>query len=222
MAEAAAANAAKLQKISTTNTLAATIRDVGRSERDWEEARLRRRNIRKEGPAADAGTPSASRSGSVAPVTPGSVAPEAPTEKAPTKKELKKNQAAKQAEAASHASQNLTSSLFAGLGRSGGLFGKKSGKSYSWMNSGSGGSGASTPTRMSTPGPGGRTASTPVAPINRNLTADGRNRMGTWREDQQKGKNIQLRDWITALEGDGIDAKSLQSAYISLDTSGPK
>jgi hypothetical protein len=217
MAETAAANAAKLQKISSTNTIAATIREIGRTERDWEEARLRKRNARKEGPTE--GSAPASRAGSVAPATPGSVAPEA--EKAPTKKELKKNQAAKQAEAASHASQNLTSSLFAGLGRSGGLFGKKSGKSYSWMNAGSG-SGASTPTRLSTPGPGGRPASVSVAPVNLPLTAEGRNRLGTWREDKEKGKNIQLRDWISTLEADGVEVKALQDAYNRLDSSGPK
>jgi hypothetical protein len=124
---------------------------------------------------------------------------------------------------ASHASQNLTSSLFAGLGRSGGLFGKKkSGKSYSWMSAAGAGSGASTPTRLSTPGPGGRIPAAPAPPVNLNLTAEGRNRLGTWREDKEKGKNIQLRDWVSVLERDGTNSKALQDAYLRLDASGPR
>ena len=114
-----------------------TMRDLARQEREWEEARLRRRQLRKEGMSD--GAPSASRAGSAAPGTPGSVAPE--TEKAMTKKELKKTQAMKAAEASSHANQNLTSSMFAGLGGKGSLFGKgKKGKTYDWMNVGRGGS----------------------------------------------------------------------------------
>ncbi|KAM0253849.1 hypothetical protein ACHAQJ_007133 [Trichoderma viride] len=209
---------AKLPKIASYSTL--TMRDLARQEREWEEARLRRRQMRKEG-LADPGA-SASRSGSVAPGTPGSVAPE--TEKAMTKKELKKTQAMKAAEASSHANQNITSSMFAGLGGKGSLFGKKkSGKTYDWMNVGRGGSGASTPTRA-TPGPGKGQNGAPGAPSpgNMALTTEGRNRLGTWREDKEKGKNIQLRDWITVLERDGREAKALQHAYIHLDNSNPK
>ncbi|KAK5998097.1 hypothetical protein PT974_00469 [Cladobotryum mycophilum] len=209
---------AKLPKISSYMTL--TMREMARQEREWEEARLRRRQRRKEG-TVDAGT-SVSRSGSVAPGTPGSVAPD--SEKAMTKKEQKKNQAAKAAEASSHANQNITSSMFAGLGGKGSLFGKKkSGKTYDWMNVGRGGSGASTPTK-STPGPGKGPIGTPgtPSPASMAMTTEGRNRLGTWREDKEKGKNIQLRDWITVLERDGREAKSLQHAYLQLDNSNPK
>lgn len=176
--------------------------------------------MRKEGLGDSAAA--ASRSGSVAPGTPGSVAPE--SEKAMTKKELKKTQAMKAAEASSHANQNITSSMFAGLGGKGSLFGKKkSGKTYDWMNVGRGGSGASTPTRAA-PGPGKGPNGVPGAPSpgNMALTTEGRNRLGTWREDKEKGKNIQLRDWITVLERDGREAKALQHAYINLDNSNPK
>ena len=115
------------------------MRDLARQERDWEEARLRKRQKRKDG-IPDSGS-TTSRAGSVAPGTPGTAAPEAP--KSMTKKEIKKNQQMKAAEIDSHQSQNTTSSIFAGLGGKGGLFGKKkTGKTYDWMNVGRGGSGA--------------------------------------------------------------------------------
>jgi hypothetical protein len=207
----------KMPKIASYVTT--TMREMARQEREWEEARLRRRQRRKDG-VSDS-TSALSRSGSIAPGTPGSVAPE--PEKTMTKKEMKKNQALKAAEASSHANQNLTSSMFAGLGGKGGLFGKKkTGKTYDWMNVGRGGSGTSTPTK----GPPGTKAlgGTPGTPGDGNpaLTTEGRNRLGTWREDKEKGKNIQLRDWVVVLERDGREAKALQQAYMSLDTSNPR
>lgn len=208
----------KVPKISSFMTT--TMRELARQERDWEEARLRKRQRRKDG-IPDSGN-TTSRAGSVAPGTPGSVAPE--PEKAMTKKEIKRNQALKAAEANSHANQNMTSSMFAGLGGKGGLFGKKkTGKTYDWMNLGRGGSGTSTPTRTM---PGGGKAlgggANPAAPGNLALTSEGRNRLGTWREDKEKGKNIQLRDWVTVLERDGRETKALQRAYMHLDASNPK
>lgn len=171
---------------------------------------------------ADAGA-TTSRSGSVAPGTPGTIAPD--SDKPITKKEQKKNQAAKAAEAHSHANQNITSSMFAGLGGKGGLFGKKkTGKTYDWMNVGRGGSGTSTPTRNA-PGPGkssGGGTGAAAAPANIALTTEGRNRLGTWREDKEKGKNIQLRDWVAVLERDGREPRALQRAYLNLDSSNPK
>ncbi|KAK2600143.1 hypothetical protein QQS21_005088 [Conoideocrella luteorostrata] len=211
--------AKKLAKIASS--MAITMRELARQEREWEEARLRRRQKRKDG-VADVGT-TPSRSGSVAPGTPGSVAPE--SDKPMTKKEMKKAQTLKAAEASSHANQNLTSSMFAGLGGKGSLFGKKKiGKTYDWMNVGRGGSGASTPTRgapgLSSKGING-TPGTPT-PGNPALTTEGRNRLGTWREDKEKGKNIQLRDWVVVLERDGREGRALQQAYITLDSSNPK
>ncbi|KAF7559120.1 hypothetical protein G7046_g5046 [Stylonectria norvegica] len=208
----------KLPKIASHMTT--TMREMARQEREWEEARLRKRQKRRDG-IPDSGT-TTSRSGSVAPGTPGSVAPE--PEKALTKKELKKNQALKAAEANSHANQNITSSMFAGLGGKGNLFGKKkTGKTYDWMNVGRGGSGTSTPTRNA-PGPGkgagGLTGA--AAAANLALTTEGRNRLGTWREDKEKGRNIQLRDWVTVLERDGREHKALQKAYLSVDMSSPR
>ncbi|KAL7762061.1 hypothetical protein ACKLNR_008596 [Fusarium oxysporum f. sp. zingiberi] len=205
----------KLPKVSSYMTT--TMRDLARQERDWEEARLRKRQKRKDG-IPDSGA-TTSRAGSVAPGTPGAVAPEAP--KAMTKKEMKKNQQMKAAEIDSHQSQNTTSSLFAGFGGKSGLFGKKkAGKTYDWMTRGSG---TSTPTRNA-PGAGkglGGLGAAP-APANMAMTTEGRNRLGTWREDKEKGRNIQLRDWVSVLERDGREGKALQKAYLYLDASNPK
>lgn len=212
--------AKKLAKVASSLTV--TMRELARQEREWEEARLRRRQKRKDG-IADVGS-APSRSGSVAPGTPGSIAPD--SDKPMTKKEMKKHQTLKAAEANSHANQNMTSSMFAGLGGKGNLFGKKkTGKTYDWLNAGrGGGSGASTPTRA-TPGPGNKGLNgTPGAPSPASLamTTEGRNRLGTWREDKEKGKNIQLRDWVVVLERDGREVKALQQAYVHLDASNPK
>lgn len=200
--------------------MTATMREQAKKEREWEEARLRMRQKRKDG-TVDRGS-TTSRANSATPATPGSVAPE--PEKAMTKKEMKKNQAMKAAEAHSHANQNMTSSMFAGLGGRSGLFGKKkAGKSYDWMNVGRGGSGTSTPTKGSLgAGKGAGAVPGSPAPANMALTTEGRNRLGTWREDKEKGKKIQLRDWVTALERDGREAKALQRAYLALDLSDPR
>lgn len=195
------------------------MRDLAKQEREWEEARLRKRQKRKDG--IPDGPPGGSRAGSAAPGTPGSVAPE--SDKTMTKKEIKKTQAAKAAEASNHANQNLTSSMFAGLGGKGSLFGKKKqGKTYDWMNVGRGGSGANTPRASSGAGKGPSGPGSTPGSSNIALTTEGRNRLGTWREDKEKGKHIQLRDWITVLERDGRETKALQKAYINLDMSTPR
>ncbi len=171
---------------------------------------MRKRNARNSG---ETSTP---RAGSVVPGTPGSVAPDY-AEKAPTKKEAKKKAEAKVNEAASHAAANQTTAAF--LGGGGGLFGKKKGKNYSWMTATPGGSGASTPGRIVTQGlPGTPSASAgPVA-----LTQEGSRRIGGWREHGDKGRGMQMRDWIAVLEDDGHEKKALQKAYMNLDQSDPK
>lgn len=194
-----------------TNEVASALRSTAQRERDSEESRLRRRLGRTPGD----GTP---RQNSVAPATPGSVAPETP-DKGSTKKEQGKKAQAKANEAASHAAANVTTATF--LGGGGGLFGKK--KKYSWMTGGGGpGSGASTPGRAAAQGLPG-TPGTPAANQGpEKLTVDGVKRMGTWREDQEKGKGIQIRDWVATLEQDGREKKALQRAYTFLDNSEPK
>ncbi|OAA67160.1 Transcription initiation factor TFIID component TAF4 [Niveomyces insectorum RCEF 264] len=217
-----------IKKISAANTLAQSLRIVGRNERTIEEQRLLKRQ-KREGLKTDQApaTPSGGRAGT--PGTPGSAAPD--TDKAPTKKELKKNAAAKVAEQNDTLSANRTSMAFLG--------GRK--KQYSWM---SGGSGASTPKRSFSAGGGGAggggsgggggAAGTGGGPGGSGgggaggtsgrgpsepamLTAEGRTKWGSWREDGIKGKDVQLRDWVVVLEADGRDTVALQSAYDKLD-----
>ncbi|KAK3304045.1 uncharacterized protein B0T15DRAFT_512248 [Chaetomium strumarium] len=190
------------------------VRDGAKADRDVEEARLRKRQKRLNPEPAHNG----SRAGSAAPGTPGAgAAPEneAGAAKAPSKKELKKGAAAARlAEASSTASTNQTLSTLMGG------FGKKR-KEYSWMQKS--GSGASTP-RQNTGDAGAATAGGGArVPEKTQLTGDPRYpRLGTWREDKEKGKNIQLRDWVTALELDAIEIKAIQDAYLKLDSSTPK
>ncbi|KAH6680798.1 hypothetical protein B0J14DRAFT_614261 [Halenospora varia] len=192
-----------------SNDVVIALRARAQKERDLEEARLRKRAARAAGELPG-------RQSSVAPGTPGSVAPEI-SEKAPTKKEQSKKAQSKMNEAASHAAANVTTATF--LGGGGGLFGKK--KKYSWMMGGGSASGASTPGRIMTQGlPGTPGGSGPAAP--EKLTGEPVRRLGQWREDSDKGKGIQLRDWVAVLEEDGRDKKALQKAYMYLDQSEPK
>ncbi|KAK4188795.1 hypothetical protein QBC35DRAFT_381714 [Podospora australis] len=187
----------------------AAVRHGGTVDRDAEEARLRKRQKRLNPEAAQAG----SRAGSAVPGTPGTAAPEGEAVKTPSKKELKKGAAAARlAEASSTANANQTLSALMGVGG----FGRKK-KQYNWMKSA--GSGPSTPransTDAGTPGTGGAAKGVPEKTT---LTQDGRMpRLGTWREDKEKGKNIQLRDLVTVLEIDGLQPRELQDAYDKLD-----
>ena len=199
-------------KVQIPNEVVTALRTAATKERDFEEARLKKRQARAAGEGV-------ARQGSAAPGTPGAVANEN-TEKAPTKKELKKKQESKATEAATHAAANVTTAQFLGGGNN--MFGKK--KRYSWMTGGgtAPGSGASTPGRLTTSGlpavPGG-----PVQPpVPERLTQEAARRLGQWREDQPKGSKVQLRDWIAVLEQDGRAKKALQKAYLNLDVSDPK
>ncbi|KAK0652090.1 hypothetical protein B0T16DRAFT_405381 [Cercophora newfieldiana] len=192
----------------TKNPLTKTMREIGEGDRKVEDARLKKRQKRQnpETPASGA------RSGTAAPGTPGGVAPD--EVKAPSKKELKKGAAAARiAEASSTASANQTlNTLIGGFG------GRKKGKQYSWMTGG--GSGASTPSRLNTPGTPGAAAVSSGAKAAPEVrpTLEGRTQWGKWR-DSIMGKNIQLRDWVTALEMDGSGTKTIQDAYLKLDAS---
>lgn len=183
--------------------MADALRKSADAERRAEEKRLRKRQAR----TAPDGTP---RSASVVPGTPGSVAPEA-GEKAPTKKEQKKKEASKQSEAQSHAQANVSANHFLGGGSS--LFGGKK-KKYSWMESPGAANG---PSRLNTKGLAPAAPSTP-----QELTSDSRKRMGQWREDEVKGKGMQLRDLVSVLADEGKEVKALQRAYAKLDQSNPK
>lgn len=203
-------------------TLTTALRETARADRNLEEARLRKRQKRQNPDTAAGGT--SSRAGSVAPGTPTTADADG---KVPSKKEQKRGAAAlKLAEASSTASANQTLNAIMGG------FGRKKGKSYSWMNAGAGGgggggggggSGASTP-RTSLGGDGVSTPSgkgvAAAAADNKpqQLTSENqKNRLGMWRENGDQGKNIQLRDYLAALEMDGIEVRAIQEAYTRLD-----
>lgn len=191
------------------NHLIGSLLEIGKQSQNAEEGRLRKRQKRleksteKDKEGAEAG----SRSGSAAPGTPGSMAPDGGEVKSLSKKEGKKA-AAKAAESSSGTTVNATLSLFAGGAK----------KKYSWMNSGAA-SGTSTPRPQggsgAASGGGGAGSKAGRGP----LTKAGVAHVGQFREDSEKGKNIQLRDWIVVLEDRGLDPRSLQMAYDRIDKS---
>ncbi|KAI0116427.1 hypothetical protein GGR51DRAFT_545964 [Nemania sp. FL0031] len=198
-----------VSEASSPNHLIDSLTELGKQSQSAEEARLRKRQKRLEKSAEKdkEGAEAGSRSGSVAPGTPGSIAPDGGDTKTLSKKEGKKA-AAKAAESSSGTTVNATLSLFTG--------GKK--KKYSWMNSGAG-SGTSTPRSQ---GPSGALsgAGSMASKAGRGpLTKAGVTHLGQFREDSEKGKNIQLRDWIVVLEDRGLDPRSLQIAYGKVDKS---
>ncbi|KAF3139735.1 hypothetical protein TWF594_006596 [Orbilia oligospora] len=188
---------------------ARSIRAQAMDERMIEEARTAARLTRLNGtktgtPAADGGA------GETTNPLPGSVAPE--PEKRMTAKEAKKAQNSRLDEIQSHKAANETASLMLGGGRK---------KKYSWMSAGGGGgggSGASTPNRL--PGNSNAAGGTPAATaatVTTNVpTMYWGKRMGEWSEQGDRGKGIQIRDWIQALEQDGRETKTLQKAYLKL------
>ena len=98
-------------------------------------------------------------------------------------------------------------------------------KKYSWMTGGGPGSGAATPRQQSggglpgTPGGPGAGSGSGARAARGPLTRDSAHRLGAFREDSEKGKNIQLRDWVAVLEDHEIDPFTLQSMYDKLDKS---
>ncbi|KAI9845894.1 MAG: hypothetical protein M1837_004429 [Sclerophora amabilis] len=207
--------------IAFPNELAKVIRAVASKERDIEEARVAKRARRLN----NASSADASRSGSVAPGTPGpgGIA-EMPGDRAPepepkkiSKKELARQQSARVDEAHLHKSANNTARMMLGGGAS--IFGKKKGGGYSWMNSGgsSGGANALNKPNIGLGGAAGGVAegSTSGSGTGPFTGALGK-RIGEWREDREKGVGIQLRDLTNALEADGKVGKSLAIAYSKL------
>lgn len=193
------------------------MREQSKNERNAEEARLLKRQKRadeEDGKKKGGDSANPSRAGSVAPGTPGasSIAPETP--KLTKKEERARAAQNKTMDWMNTASANSTTSHFLGQ-----LSRKKKGKKYDWLTSG--GSGASTPSRAGpgTPAAGAGAAPSRKAPESIALTVDGRYRLGSLRENSDKGKNIQLRDWITVLESDRLEIKALQTAYDKLDAS---
>ncbi|KAJ5586602.1 hypothetical protein N7450_006389 [Penicillium hetheringtonii] len=146
-----------------------------------------------------------------APSTP--IADRAPSfdKKTMTKKEVKKMMDNKASEAQQHQQSVETARLATNSMLSGRMFGAK--KSYSWLKPGGSSSGFSSPSRPAppTPTPGAEKSSAgkPGEPA----ANQSKRRLGTWREDQEKGAGIQVRDILFMLEADGRGTKHVQKGY---------
>ena len=221
----------KPQKPPTYNAVAEVLAATAKADRQAEEARLKKRAERKarkeaattNGSSAGVngdvvasadGAAAASANGNT-PGPSGLVAPEPPKM---TKKE--RERAAKQDVNEETQMKQANSAIQMALGG-----GKKK---YSWLTGGSkGGSTASTPgmglSRSGTPGvgAGGAKGNTPQS-SGGTLGKDGLppekfdRKYGVWREDGPGGKDVQLRDWINALEMDGREKKTYASALNKL------
>ncbi|KAL4956034.1 hypothetical protein BDW69DRAFT_102557 [Aspergillus filifer] len=178
----------------------------------YEEARAAKRAKRSASAIlGDGGTP---RSESVD--IPGSgistpIGERAPTldKKGMSKKEARKLMDAKANEVQQHQQSVETARMATQTMMSGGMFGKK--KTYSWLQRGpSSGSGFSTPSRINPPTPtaSAEKASRPGEPATVPVK-----RLGTWREDKEKGAGIQVRDILYMLELDGRASRHIQKAY---------
>lgn len=126
-----------------------------------------------------------------------------------TKKEAKKLMDSKASEAQQHQQSVETARLATNSMLSGRMFGTK--KSYSWLKPGGSSSGFSSPSRpppTPTAGPEKASRSGEASAI-----SQARKRLGTWREDQEKGAGIQVRDILFMLEADGRGIKHVQRGY---------
>lgn len=127
-----------------------------------------------------------------------------------SKKEAKKMMDTKASEAQQHQQSVETARLATNSMLSGRMFGSK--KTYSWLKPGGATSGFSSPSRPnppSTPTGGPKEASR----SGEQTPASQTKRLGTWREDSEKGAGIQVRDILFMLEADGRATKHVQKGY---------
>ncbi|KAJ5378472.1 hypothetical protein N7509_011591 [Penicillium cosmopolitanum] len=131
--------------------------------------------------------------------------------KSMTKKEARKMMDNKASEAQQHQQSVETARLATNSMLSGRMFGAK--KSYSWLKPGGSSSGFSSPSRPAppTPTPGPEKSSTGKS--GEPAAGPSKRRLGTWREDQEKGAGIQVRDILFMLEADGRGTKHVQKGY---------
>jgi hypothetical protein len=127
--------------------------------------------------------------------------------KSVTKKEAKKMQDSKATEAQQHAQSVETARM--ALSGGGRMFGGK--KTYSWLKPGGKTGGFSSPSRP--------TPSTPTAGPEKTIAGEStpsltQRRLGIWREDQEKGAGIQVRDILFMLEADGRATRHVQRGYL--------
>lgn len=191
-------------------------------QREWDndQARLRKRAKREAVQVAEnkvntssPATPDGSAMG------PGTPTPDlsmvGPGERKLSAKEARKIHNTAMSEAQSHRNANATANLMMG----GGAFGsKKKKKTYAWMNAGA-----------TSPAPGTPVLGTPTAAVglgtivatggvhsNGGLEWVGQ-KFGRWKEDGEKERPVQIRDWVGGLEDDGrVGKKGISRAYMRL------
>lgn len=202
------------------NATARALRQLKQTEYERDQARQRKRAKREASLLASGGAPSTPGT----PSAPGAdTAPGTPTmEPKVSLKESRKQQASKIEEAASHRAANATANMMmGGFGGAFGLGGKKKKKTYSWMNAGGGPGGGMVGARagpvLGGPGLGGIMEGQGQAQGDLGGLNWTGQRLGVWREDGERGKGIQIRDWVGALEGDGrTGGKSVVRAYLRM------
>lgn len=129
-----------------------------------------------------------------------------------TKKEAKKLMDTKASEAQQHQQSVETARLATNSMLSGRMFGTK--KSYSWLKPGGSSSGFSSPSRTNPPSTPTAGGAEKVSRPGEQTAANQARRLGTWREDQEKGAGIQVRDILFMLEADGRGTKHVQKGYL--------
>lgn len=197
---------------STATPIADTYRILVNREATQEEKRAAKRAKRNANAILGEGAGNRSDSAEVtglAPSTP--IADRAPSidKKSMTKKEARKMVDTKASEAQQHQQSVETARMATNSILSGRMFGTK--KSYSWLKPGGTSSGFSSPSRPNPPtptaGPEKSTRPGEAAP------GQAKRRLGAWREDQEKGAGIQVRDILFMLEADGRATKHVQKGY---------
>ena len=212
-AESSDPTRASLPTVSFTSSIPASLRTLAQADRRAEEARIAARTKRQK-----LANPNGEALGD------NGAALVAPSEMKMTKKERERQARTGQTEEVLHKAANDAASMALG--------GFKK-KQYSWLSGGrsSGastprctdtGSGLNSPGRPSLGSSGGFDSPSQInngsGPDAAQLRVRGR-RYGEWREDGKRGKGIQIRDFILALEADGREKKSLARCLAKLRSS---
>ncbi|QDS77559.1 hypothetical protein FKW77_001256 [Venturia effusa] len=200
--------------IAFSSSLPTQLRSIADADKEAEKKRLERRKKR------DKERQNSVISDTASPMTATAVGPGTPGMETAVK--ITKKQAAKESkqtvtDEAQRKQANQTAAMALG-----GM-----GKKYSWMTAA-----APKPAGGLQAGVGlGRGAGTPGSSKSGNGSAPAQpqedvglrsrgyyKKLGSWREDGPTGRGIQIRDWITVLERDGIEKKSLAKSYARLSS----
>lgn len=197
------ATEAPIPTTTLTNETAKALRGLQQREFQKEQERLVKKSKRD--------APTSSSTPTVEPTTPAATSIDPPSTPTMSLKESRKHIASKKEEVMSHKAANATANMMMGIG---GFGGKRKKKTYSWMSTAGGGVGGAgqavlAPAGIATP-------TTPGATGGMDYWSGG-SRLGSWRDDGERGGGVQIRDWIGALEGDGRGVgKGIVKAYLRM------